>query len=99
MTRDEIWDRYTEAMALLAKAEKHTAALREALAQAEADEAALRAMIEAARDDLDALARREAGGMWISYRDWIARRDSGSPAEVLRAISAVRENGRLEIQS
>jgi hypothetical protein len=97
VTRDEVWGTYVEAMALLAKAEQQTAEVREALERAEADEVALRRAIDEARDTLEALARREAGGTWVSFDEWASKRDeTPAAADTLRVITAARTNGHLD---
>jgi hypothetical protein len=100
MSRDDVWNRYVEAMALLAKAQAQTAGIRGALADAEADEAELRRIVEDARDSLDNLARREAGGAWVSLDEWLARRtEVTSPQAALRAVTEARENGTLAAEA
>src|SRR5439155_2880654 len=76
MSREENWNGYIESMALLARAELRTAAARLALEEAEAQEATLRHAVHRARDELDAVAAREAGGLWISLDEWSAKRES-----------------------
>jgi hypothetical protein len=88
MSRDDAWNTYVEALALLAKAEEATAAAREGLAAAQEEEESLRLRMHEAREQLEAIAQHEAGGLWISLEHARARRDLSvpPPSSVLREI-------------
>jgi chromosome segregation ATPase len=99
MSRDTVWSAYIESMALLTKAERRTEAARQALEAAEQEEQELRRSVQEAREELDALATREAGGLWISLEDWSRARESSEPSvagSVLHLIEQTRDNGHVE---
>jgi hypothetical protein len=101
VSHEEAWTRYIEGLALLTKAERRTAAAREALHTAESQEDELRRRGHQAREELDAIAKHEAGGLWVSLDQEAETPEriapSTAPTSDLVAVEAPTHNGHVGV--